>query len=165
MRRQFEARHHEGRIDAALKAIAGIGIDAELAAGLGDIHRHPQRRFDQHVGGGFRAAGFFAAHDAGERFNPLVIGDDAHRVVERVALAVERQHALAGARAAHGEIAAHLGRIEHMQRPPAVVSDEIGDIDQRIDWAQPDCGQPARQPIRRWPVLDAAHEAQRKGGA
>ena len=94
-RRQFEARQHEGRIDAALETVAGVGIDAELAAGLRDVDLVPQRRFDQHVGGGFRAAGCFAAHDAGERFDAVLVGNDADAVVERVGLAVERQQLLA----------------------------------------------------------------------
>ena len=47
----LQPRHHEGRIDAALEPIARIRIDAELAAGLGDVDLVPQRRFDQHVGG------------------------------------------------------------------------------------------------------------------
>ena len=45
----FEPRHHEGRIDAALETVARVRIDAELAAGLGDVDLVPQRRFDQHV--------------------------------------------------------------------------------------------------------------------
>ena len=32
LRRQLEARQHEVRIDAALEAVARVGIDAELAA-------------------------------------------------------------------------------------------------------------------------------------
>ena len=90
---ELQARQHEGRIDAALEAIARVGIDAELAAGLRDVERLPQRRFDQHVGGRCRAARGLAAHDAGERFDAVVVGDHAHRVVERVGLAVERQQA------------------------------------------------------------------------
>ena len=77
--REFEPGQHEGRIDAALEAVAGVGIDAELAAGLRDVDLVPQRQFDQHIGGGFRAAGCFAAHDAGERLDALVVGDDADR--------------------------------------------------------------------------------------
>ena len=69
--RELEPRHHEGRIDAALEAIARIRIDAELAPGLRDVERLPQRRLDQHVGGRLRAAGRLAAHDAGERFHAL----------------------------------------------------------------------------------------------
>ena len=89
--RQLEPRHHEGRIDAALEAIARVGIDAELAAGLRDVDLVPQRRFDQHVGGCFRAAGGFAAHDAGERFDAVIVRDHANAAVERVGAAVERQ--------------------------------------------------------------------------
>ncbi len=61
-----------------------------------------------------------AAHDAGERFDALVVGDDADRVVERVGLAVERQQRFAVPGAAHREIAVHFRGIEHMQRPAAV---------------------------------------------
>ena len=53
---KLQPRHREGRIDAALEAVAGIGDDAELAAGLRDVERVPQGRFDQHVGGGLVAA-------------------------------------------------------------------------------------------------------------
>ncbi len=108
--REFEPGHHEGGIDAALEAIAGVRIDAELAAGLGDVDLVPQRRFDQHVGGVFIAAGGLAAHDAGERFDAVIVRDDADAAVERVGAAVERQQALAFAGAAHGEIALHLLR-------------------------------------------------------
>ena len=41
LRRQLEAGQHEGRIDAALEAVARVGIDAELAAGLRDVERRP----------------------------------------------------------------------------------------------------------------------------
>ena len=95
LRRQLEARQHEGRIDAALEAIARVGIDGELAPGLRDVELVPQRRLDQHVGGRRRAAGGLAAHDAGERFDALLVGDDADALVERVGLAVERQQRLA----------------------------------------------------------------------
>ncbi len=165
MRRHVETRQHEGRIDAALEAVARVGIDGKLAAGPRNVDRLPQRRFDQHIGGGLVAAGFLAAHDAGERFNALVVGDDAHRVVERVGLAVERQQGFAGLGAAHREMAFDFFGIEHMQRPAAVKGDEIGDIDQRIDRAQPDRDQPLLQPIRRRAVLDATYETQREGRA
>ena len=78
-------------IDAALEAIARVRIDAELAAGLRDVERVPQRRFDQHVGGGLRRSRCLAAHDAGERLDALLVGDHAHGLVERVGLAVERE--------------------------------------------------------------------------
>ena len=118
--------------------------------------------FDQHVGGLFRAAGSLAAHDARERFDAVIVSDDADVAVERIRPAVERQQRLAVARAAHEQIAPHLRGIEHMQRPGAVVGHEVGDIDQRIDRPQPDRGEALLQPFRRRPVPDAAHQPQRE---
>ena len=82
--RHLQARHHEGRIDAALEAVARIRIDAELAAGLGDVDLVPQRRFDQHVGGVLVAARGLAAHDAGERFDAVIVGDMTHMPLSSV---------------------------------------------------------------------------------
>ena len=163
--RELEARNHEGGIDAALEAIARIGVDGELAAGVGDGELIPQRRLDQHVGGRLRAAARLAAHDAGERFDTGIVGDDAHRLVERIGLAVEREQSFARLGAAHHEIALHLGGVEHVQRPATVVGDEVRDIDQRIDRPQPDRGEPPLQPLRARAILDAAHEAQREAAA
>ena len=42
-------------------------------------------------------------------------------LVERVGLAVEREQLFAVPGAAHDEIALHLGGVEHVQRPAAVV--------------------------------------------
>ena len=128
----------------------------------GDVDLVPQRRFDQHVGGLLRAAGGLAAHDAGQRFDAVIVGDHADIAVERVGAAVERQQGLAVARAAHGEIALHFRGVEHMQRPGAVVGHEVGDIDQRVDRPQADRGQALLQPFRRRAVLDAAHQPQRE---
>ena len=51
--------------------------------------------FDQHVSGAFRNAGMFAAHDATDIVHHRVIGDDGHAAVQRICLAVEREHLLA----------------------------------------------------------------------
>ena len=99
--REFKPRHHERRIDAALEAIARIGVDAELATGMGDVDLVPERGLDQHVGGRLRAAGGLAAHDAGEQFDAAGVGDHADRGVERVGLAVQRQQRLILLRAAN----------------------------------------------------------------
>ena len=161
--RELEARHHEGRIDAALEAVARVGVDAELAAGLGDVERLPERRFDQHVGRGRRAARCLAAHDAGDRLDAALVGDDADGRVERVGLAVEREQGFALAGAPDGEVAVHLGGVEHVQRSAAVVGKVIGDVDQRVDRTQPDGEEPALQPFRRRAVLHAAHQPQPEG--
>ena len=45
----LDAVGHEGRIDAALEAVAGIGLDAELAAGRGGAQRIEKRSLEEHV--------------------------------------------------------------------------------------------------------------------
>jgi hypothetical protein len=90
----LKAGDHVVRIDAALETVAGIGDDAEAAAGLGDVHRIPQRRFDQHIGGVFIAAGMLAAHDAADRFDAVVVGDDDIARRQLVFAGVQRQHGL-----------------------------------------------------------------------
>ena len=58
--------------------------------------------------------------------------------VERVGRAVERQHLLAVAGAAHDEIALDLRGVENVQRAAVVEGDVVGDVDERIDRAQAD---------------------------
>ena len=100
-RRELEPRKRECGIDAALETIARIRVDAELAAGLGDIERIPKRRFDQHIGRALVAARGLSAHDAADQFDALLVGDDHHALVEGVGLAVEREKRLALYGAAH----------------------------------------------------------------
>ncbi len=92
----------------------------------------------------------------------MIVGDDAIAAVERVGAAVERKQRLAVAGAANHQIAPHLGRIEHVQRPRAVVGHEVGDVDQCIDRPQADRGQALLQPGRRRAVLHAAYQPQRE---
>ena len=106
-----------------------------------------------------------AAHDAGDGFDAIVIGDDAHVAARRIGLAVERQNLVAFAGAADDEIARDLLRVKHMQRAALVEGDVIGDVHQRVDRAQANRLQPVLHPFRRGPVGDAAHEAQREAGA
>ncbi len=160
--REFETRHHEVRIDAAFEAVARIGMNAERAAGLRDVERIPQRALDQDVGRRIGAARGFPAHDAGERFNALVIGDDNHVRIERVGLAVERKQRFARLGAANRKIARNLGGVEHMQRPRAVDRQEIGHVDERIDRTKAYGAKLLLQPFRRRAVLDPAHETQRE---
>ena len=60
-------------------------------------------------------------------------------VVRRACRSCRRAPAASpGARAAHREIATHLGGVEHVQWPAAIEGDEIRDIDQRVDRTQSD---------------------------
>ena len=161
-RREVEAGHAKGRIDAAFKAVSRVGDDAELAARAGDVQGIPQRAFDQHVGGVLVAAGALAAHDAGDGFDAVVVANDHVFRAEPIGLAVEREDVLAVVRAAHDKIAFHLARVEHMQRAAAVEGQVVGDIHKRVDRAQADALKAFAHPVGRRAVLDAAHEAQRE---
>ena len=77
----------------------------------------------------------------------VVVDDHDIRLVELVGAPVERQHFLARLGASDHEIARDLLRVEHMQRPRAVVGDQVGDVDQGANRAQADGGQLALQPI------------------
>ncbi len=153
-------------IDAALEAVARVGDDAELAAGLRRCWRRPTARF--------RSARRVVFSSQPECSPPMMPAIDSTPLssamttmagVERIGAAVEREHALAGPGAPHRQIALDLGGVEHMQRAAAIEGQVVGDVDQRVDRPQPDGAQPLLHPFGRGAVADAAHEAQREGGA
>ena len=75
-------------------------------------------------------------------------------------LAIEREHALALAGAADGQIALHLGQIEHVQRAAAIEGDVIGDVDEGADRPEANRAQPLLHPFGRRAVGHAADETQ-----
>ena len=165
MRRQLRAGDAEIGIDAALEAIARVGDDAEFAPGRGDVGA-------SHSALSISTSRVFSSQpECSPPITPAIDSTPSSSaittmdLVERVGLAVERQHALAGARAAHGERALDLGGVEHVQRPAAIEGDVIGDVDQRADRPEADGAQPLLHPFRRRAVGDAAHQAQREGRA
>ncbi len=112
--RQIAAGNAERRIDAALEAIAGVGDDAEFAACLGDVRRIPERALNQHVDRAFVATGMLAAHDAGDRFNAVAVGDDDRAFIQFVSPRVEREQALAFAGSPDCQVAYDLTEVEDM---------------------------------------------------
>ncbi|EEF26219.1 conserved hypothetical protein, partial [Ricinus communis] len=161
----FETRDHVFRVDAALKAVTGIGDDAEATAGLRDVHRIPERGFDQHVDGVLVATRMFAAHDAADRLDAVFIGDNDIVAAELVFALVERQHRLAILGAADRQVAFDLGGVEDVHRTALVEGHVVGDIDERIDRTQADSKQPLLHPLRARAVLDATHDAQAEARA
>ena len=106
-----------------------------------------------------------AAHDAGDVVHAAVVGDHGHRRVERVGLAVERQHLLAvAARAARRpRRSAWRGR----RRAPGGRSraSVVGDVDQRRDRPLARALQPLLQPVGRGAVAHAADDPAVEGRA
>ena len=161
---QLQPRRDRDRIDAAREPILGVGMDAERAARLGDDQRVEPGAFQEDVGGVVVAAGAFAAHDPAQADGALApgVGDDAVGGGDRIGLAVQGDQMLSLARRGRNLTGAHhdlgprqLGQVIDVQRPGAVVGDQIGDIDQAVDRAQADGGQAFLQPGGRRAVLDA----------
>ena len=163
-RRELRAGDGEGRIDAALEAIARVGDDAQTPARAGDVEGIPQGAFDQHIRGVFIAARELPAHDARDGFHALVVADHHVALVELVGLAIEGQHLLASLRPADQEIARDLPGVEDVERAGAVEGQVIRDVDQRVDGPQADLLEALLHPLGGRAVLDAAHEAQGEEG-
>src|SRR5262249_7810229 len=131
--RKLEPGHDEVWIDAALESETCIGLNVEPAPGARRTLRIEIGRLDEHVGRAFGDARLLAAHHPAKPEHSAVVGDDAHVAVDLVGLAVERDEFLAAAAESRLDRALDLMGVIDMQRPPAVVGDEVGDVDQSID--------------------------------
>ena len=156
--REFQPPTHAFRIDGALETIAGVRIDAGLATRRCNVSGFEPGALDKDAGGRLGGACRFTADDAGKAKRARVVGDDTEAFVERVGLAVERLEAFAGLGHAGVDSAHQLIGIKDVQRAGAIIGDEIGDIDQRVDRPQTDGAQSRLQPIGRRPVLDAGDQ-------
>ncbi|MDQ1155273.1 hypothetical protein QE389_002472 [Brevundimonas sp. SORGH_AS 993] len=166
---QFQPRRDRNRIDAAREPILGVGMDAQRAPCLGDDQRVEPGAFQEDVGGGLVATGRFPAHDAAQTDGAFSIGvrDDAVSRRSGVGLAVQRDQMFdlatldmgglgGGQTAPHHDLGPRqLGQVIDVQRPRAVVGDQIGHIDQSIMRFHTDGRQPLLQPGRRRAVLHA----------
>ena len=158
LRRQLKPVAGEGRVHAALEAVAGIRVDAQRPPGRRDPDRLPVGAFKEHVRGRLGHARGLAAHDPGEAFGAVVVGDDQIARAQRIGLAVEREQALALGRAAHHQIARDLARVEDVQRAVEVEGEEVGDVHERRNRPQADGAQPLLQPGGRGAVGHAADQ-------
>ena len=156
---QFQARQGEFGIDAPLEPVARVRVDLESAAGQRDLHVVPEGGFEEDVDGLLGHARSGAAHDAGDAFRFVGVGDYHHAGFEGIGLVVERLDGLAALGAVHAQGAAgDLVGVEDVQRAVAVVGEEVGHIDQRGDRAQPDGAQLVLKPLRRRAVFDPADQ-------
>ena len=117
---EIEARQDEGRIDAALEAVARIALHAGLAAGRGRAQRIEIGALDQDVRRRLRAAGVLAAEDAAEAEHGAIVGDHAHGLVDLVRLAVEAGELLARLAEPRADGAVELVGVVDVQRPAAI---------------------------------------------
>ena len=129
-RGDLRTHRREGRIDAALEAVARIRGDAELAARCRRAQRIEPGGFEEDIDGLVGAARRYAADDAAEGFRTRVIGDHRHVAVQCVGLVVERLQRLAVFGEARMDGARHLVGVEHMQRAAMGEGDVVGDVNQ-----------------------------------
>ena len=156
---------HQRGIDAALEALARVGDDLVASAGQRDADRIEQRALDEDRGGGFVAAGRFAADHAGHRLHAGGIGDGAVLGGDGVVAAVQRAERLAAAGPQRQHVAGELRHVEHVQRAAEVDGEEVGDVHQRVDRPQADRRQPILQPLRARSVAQVADGAAEDPGA
>src|SRR5262249_18179282 len=95
----------KSRVEPALKAVPGIALNVELAAGGGGADRIEQRRLDVDFCCFLGAASRLAADHAAQALDTVGVGDHGDLRVERVFLAVQRQQGFARPRKADSEVA------------------------------------------------------------
>ena len=158
-RREVETFSDIVRVHAALEAVAGIRVDTQLPSRARRANGIEPGALDEDVRGRFRDTGGFATHDAGEAQHAAVISDDAHFLVERVGLAIQRQQRLALAGEAGVDLTLELVGVIDVQRTRTIQRDQVRDVDEGGDRAQADGLEPLLQPGWRGHVLHATHEA------
>ncbi len=70
--------------------MAGVGVQAELAATPHDGGRREVRSLQEHGGGVVGDAGIPAAHQAGQTHRTVGVGDDKEAVIQRGVAAVQQ---------------------------------------------------------------------------
>ncbi len=162
LRGELEAQHLRFGIDAALEAVARVGVDAGLAAGRGGAQRIEKGAFDENRCGCFRGAGRLAAHDAAKPKHARLIRDHAHGLVHLVGLAVERSEALAVLAEPRHDGSLELVRVVDVQRPREADGDVIRHVDGGVDGPEPNRAQAALHPVGRGSVRQPANNPARE---
>jgi hypothetical protein len=156
----LDVLHRRCGIDAALEAMPGVGGELVAARASGDCLGPPERRLDVDVLRRVRDRGALTTHDAGERLDAAVVGDDADLLVEGDGAAVEQLQRLPRLRPAHGEAAVDGVEVEDVRGPAELEHDVVRDVDQRRDGALAAAGQALGHPGRRLRRgVDAADDA------
>ena len=126
------------RIDAALEAMRGIGVQAELARAAHDRRRREMRGFEEDVARRIGDARIVAAHDAGEGEGLSAVGD--RREIGSTACLRCRRAISAFRQRAHGARRwrrASFAVVERMHRLAEFQHHVLGDVDEGADGRMP----------------------------
>ncbi len=111
--------------------MAGIGVQAQLAAAAHDRGRREVRRFQEHGGGGIGNTRVEAAHQAGQADRAISVGDHQEAVVQRSITAIQQLQAFACARTTHTDRALQGTEIVGVHRLAQLKHHVLGDVDQQ----------------------------------
>ena len=149
-----------GGIDATLETVTGVGREIEAPRPAGDRVRPPESGFDIDVSRGVRYRRRRAAHDARERLDTGVVGDDTDLGIEVDRGTAEQLERFARTSPANRQSAGDPVEIEDVRRPAEFEHHVVRDIDQRTDRALAASCQAVDHPARRRRKrVDAAHDA------
>ena len=147
-------------IGSALVAVRGVGVHAEAASGVADRGGIEPRGLDEYVAGGVGDHRGLAAHDSGQRYGFDGVGDDEVGGRELALDAVESYERLAGAGAAHDDLAAlEFVEVEGVGGLADFVEHVVGGVGHVVDAALLDEFDAMRDVRWRRRDLDSAHDA------
>ena len=149
-----------GRIDATLKALAGVGLQAQAARAPQERIGREVRGLQEHVRGRLAHRGAQSPHDARQSHRALAVGDQQDLGWRADGIAIEERDRLSGARQTHPDVAPELLQIVGVHGLSQLEHHVVGDIHHRADGAHTGAPQPLTHPQRRLgAIVDAAQDA------
>ncbi len=136
-------------IDATLEAMTGIGRKIEATGTALYRLRPPECGFQIDILRFQRDSSSVAAHDAGQRFDLLVIGDHTDPLVDADGIAVQQFERFACLAPADIEAAVDLVEVEHVRWTAQLQHHIVGNIDQGRDRTLTAALQALLHPMRR----------------
>ncbi len=136
-------------IDTTLETVRRIGLQAIAAGTTSDAGRSEEGAFQKHITGYIGAGTDFAAHDAGQRQRPGLVGDQQGFRVQLHHDPVQQFQAIAGPGATHLDTAGQPVQVEGMHRLAKFQHHVVGYVHQRSQTAQASAAQAFLHPQRR----------------
>jgi hypothetical protein len=138
-----------GRVDAALVALAGLGADLVPLAGAEHRDRIPVGSLDHDLGRVVVEFGGLPTHHAAEADQAGVVGDDQVLGRQGAVGTVQGRQALAVAGAAYDQRPLKAVAVVAVDRPTGLQHHVVGDIDRQRDRPHPGRGDPLGDEVRR----------------
>ena len=99
--RMFQPFKSEGWIHSTLEPVAGIRINLQRTASIGNLHWVPIGRFDEHIDRIVGASRVSPAHNTGDALCAAVIADDHLTFRKLIGFLVQRRDFFAALGAVH----------------------------------------------------------------